>query len=148
MLLLDSLCPIVNANSIGSNFAFVLVVKGKNASSWCCHQTLHTTKSQSRDAVEGVSVPISWFVDSQRGRSWFLSLLVLSSLPLLLSLSATWSLHLTCTIFFVHQNLPPFPSAHPPRNGGFPAGNNPFLTTLVFCQVGKLHQVSEEPRDC
>lgn len=128
---------IVNANSIGSNFAFVV---GQE----CFKLVLSPGTSYNKITIQSCSCRSSC---AYLIVCWVLKRQILIALPASpffshptpLLLLATWSHHLPCTISFGHQNPPPFLSAHSPSR------KSPFLAALVFCRAGKLNQLSEEP---
>lgn len=95
---------------------------GRRATSWCCHQTLHTTKITIQSCScrsSCIYLMACWFPKRQIAIP-----LPASSFFLLLSLSllllATWSHHLPCSISFAPQNLPPFLLAHSPSRKSLP----------------------------
>lgn len=118
---------IVNANRIGTNLAFVLVVLEQER----FKLVLSLDNSYNKITIQicncGSScLLVCWFPERQ-----ILTPLLASpffSPPPSLSLTlATWSHHLPCTIFFAHQNLPPFLSAQSPSRKSPPFSCISFL---------------------
>lgn len=118
---------IVNANSVASNLGFVLVVLEQE----CFELVLSLDNSYNEITIQICNCSSSCLMVCRFPERQILTPLLTNpffSSPSPLSLTlATWSHHLPCTIFFAHQNLPPFLSAQSPSTKSSPFSCISFL---------------------
>lgn len=132
---------IVNTNSLGGNFAFALVVMGQE----CFKLVLSPDTSYNKITIQSCScrsscayLMVCWFPKRQ-------ILIPLPASPFFSSPpSRSWPHGPTTCLapspLLIRTSLLFFQLIHP-------AENHLLLAALVFCQVGKLNQFSEEPEE-